>query len=143
MLKNFVPRKAVETTLYELVFRVEDGCGSAFAFECDEHGHVFRDRLPTLALHNLKLCLQGELDGYTVRLGVVRSYTQSHVEDGGGRCVCGRHVGITRSWANAYEGCGREYNGSGQLLTDRSFWGEETGESVADMELEVDPESFG
>lgn len=143
MLKNFTPRKPVETTQYELVFRLEDGCGSAFAFECDESGNVYRDKLPRLALHNLDLCLKGEVDGLSVRLGVVRSYTQSFVEDGGGTCVCGRHVVITRSWANACDWCGREYNGSGQLLTDRSYWGEETNESVADMELEYDPEGFG
>lgn len=143
MLKNFVPRKPVETTLYELVFRLEDGCGSAFAFECDEHGHVFKERLPQLALHNLNLCLKGEVDGYVVRRGVIRSHEQSYVEEGSGRCVCGRHVVITHSWANTCQGCGREYNGSGQLLADRSYWGEETGESVADMELEYDPEGFG
>jgi hypothetical protein len=143
MLKNFTPRKLVETTQYELVFRLEDGCGSAFAFECDEHGNVYRDRLPVLALHNLDLCLKGEVDGYPVGPGVVRSYVQSHVEDGCGGCVCGQRVVITRSWANACGGCGREYNGSGQLLADRAFWGEETGESVTDMELEYDPEALG
>lgn len=143
MLKNFVPRKPVETTLHELVFKLEDGQGSAFAFECDQHGNVYRDRLPRLALHNLEGCLQGEVDGYSVRLGVVRSSVQSYVEDGGGRCVCGHRVVITCSWSNTCEGCGREYSGTGQLLADRSFWGEETGESVADMELEGDPESIG
>ena len=121
MLKNFVPRKPVETTQHELVFRLEDGCGSAFAFECDEHGNVYRDRLPVLALHNLDLCLKGEVDGYAVRRGVILSHEQSYVEDGSGGCVCGRRVVITRSWANACEGCGREYNSSGQLLADRSF----------------------
>lgn len=143
MLKNFTPRKLVETTQYELVFRLEDDCGSTFAFECDESGNVCRDTLPELALHNLDLCLKSEVDGYAVRHGVIRSHEQSYVEDGSGECICGRHVAITRSWANACGGCGREYNGSGQLLADRSCWGEETGESVTDMELEYDPGSFG
>ena len=138
MLKNFVPRKPVETTQHELVFRLADGCGSAFAFECDESGNVFRDKLPVLALHNLELCLKGEVDGYAVRRGVIRSHEQSYVEDGCGGCVCGRRVVITRSWTNVCAGCGREYNGSGQLLADRSFWGEETGESLGDRERDPD-----
>jgi hypothetical protein len=133
MLKNFTPSRPIETTRYELVFRLEDGCGSAFSFECDETGNVYRYRLPSLALHNLELCLEGEVDGYPVRPGVVRSYVQHYVEDGSGTCVCGAHVTLYSSWANSCPGCGREYNGSGQLLADRSLWGEETDESVADM----------
>lgn len=140
MLKNFTPRKPVEITQYELVFRLEDGCGSAFAFECDESGNVYRDRLSRLALHNLEGCLKGEVNDLSVRLGGVRSYTQSFVEDGSGTCVCGRHVVITRSWTNACDWCGREYNGSGQLLADRSLWGEETDERLADMEHNPDSE---
>lgn len=138
MLKDFTPRKPVQTTHYELVFRLEDGCGSAFAFECDEYGNVFRARLPTLALHNLELCLKGEVDGYSVRLGVIRSHEQRYVEDGSRTCVCGAHVTLHSAWANACDWCGREYNSSGQLLADRAFWGEETGESVADMEHDSD-----
>lgn len=139
MLKNFTPREPVQATHYELVFRLEDGCGSAFAFECDEHGNVYRDRLPSLARHNLELCLKGEVNGYSVRLGVVRSHEQRYVEDGSGTCVCGAHVTLHNSWANACD-CGREYSGSGQLLTDQAFWGEETDEDVADMEHDLDGE---
>lgn len=139
MLQHFRPRKPVETTRYDLFFQLEDGCGSAFSFECDETGHVFRDRLPELALHNLDLCLKGEVDGYPVRPGVVRSYVQRYVEDCSGICVCGSVVSLHSSWANTCC-CGREYNGSGQLLADRSFWSEETGESVADMEHNPDGE---
>jgi hypothetical protein len=38
--------------------------------------------------------------------------------------------------------CGVEYNGSGQELASREFWGEETGESVADI-LMADVDPFG
>lgn len=140
---HFHPRKAVEETHFELVFRIEDGQGSAFAFECDEQGHVFRDQLPQVALHNLKLCLQGEVDGYTVRRGVLRYHTQSFVEDGSGTCVCGSSVVLHEAWTNTCSSCGSEYNGHGQLLADRSRWGEETGESVAEMQLSYDPEQTG
>ena len=41
---------------------------------------------------------------------------------------CGRKVVLETAWANECEGCGTEYNGSGQRLAPRSQWGEETGE---------------
>ena len=41
---------------------------------------------------------------------------------------CGATVTIDNGWANACERCGTEYNGAGQMLAPRRFWGEETGE---------------
>lgn len=61
-----------------------------------------------------------------------------HVEDLGDgllrrtpivRCGCGSSVECWDSWANQCDSCGTEYNGSGQQLADRYFWGEETGET--------------
>lgn len=43
-------------------------------------------------------------------------------------CNCGSKVLCQDSWASACEKCGTEYNGSGQQLAPREFWGEETGE---------------
>jgi hypothetical protein len=43
-------------------------------------------------------------------------------------CGCGTEVWCYNSWANDCDGCGTEYNGSGQRLAPREFWGEETGE---------------
>ena len=40
---------------------------------------------------------------------------------------CARPVELWSSWASPCE-CGLEYNGSGQELAPREFWGEETGE---------------
>lgn len=48
-----------------------------------------------------------------------------------GRCSCGREV-LLRGFTNTCE-CGADYNISGQRLAPRSQWGEETGESVADI----------
>ncbi len=48
---------------------------------------------------------------------------------------CKRHVTLG-NFTNTCE-CGCDYNMSGQKLADRSQWGEETGESVADI-LNVD-----
>lgn len=45
------------------------------------------------------------------------------------RCDCGRRLLMESAWSTECRACGREYNGSGQLLAPRSQWGEETGES--------------
>lgn len=52
-----------------------------------------------------------------------------------GRCHCGAEVALS-GFTNTCE-CGRDYNMSGQELAPRSQWGEETGESLADI-LAVD-----
>ena len=43
-------------------------------------------------------------------------------------CNCGELVTCSDGWANECDQCGTEYNGSGQELCAREFWGEETGE---------------
>lgn len=43
-------------------------------------------------------------------------------------CRCGEPVDLWSSWANGCDRCGQEFNGSGQALAPREFWGEETGE---------------
>jgi hypothetical protein len=48
-----------------------------------------------------------------------------------GTCVCGEEVEFS-GFTNTCE-CGRDYNSSGQELAPRSQWGEETGESLADI----------
>lgn len=48
-----------------------------------------------------------------------------------GKCACGREV-ILYGFTNTCE-CGADYNMSGQLLGPRSYWGEETGESLDDI----------
>lgn len=118
MQGDLVPRHSVETIHYELVFRLKDRQGSAFAFECDERGHVYLGRLPRIARHSLKLCLQGEVDGFRVRPGVVQPSTRSFITPGSGRCSCGQRVVLTSDWANACETCGREYDGGGVELDD-------------------------
>jgi hypothetical protein len=47
------------------------------------------------------------------------------------RCECGREV-VCYGFTNECE-CGRDYNMSGSLLAPREQWGEETGESLADI----------
>lgn len=48
------------------------------------------------------------------------------------RCACRRELDLHDGFLNTCD-CGRDYNGSGQLLAPRSQWGEETGETLADI----------
>jgi len=65
--------------------------------------------------------------------------TQRITEHTIGVCVrCGAHVTLS-GFTNTCE-CGADYNGAGELLAPRSQWGEETGESVADILMaDIDP----
>jgi len=47
-------------------------------------------------------------------------------------CVCGSPV-YCEGFTNTCDDCGRDYNGSGQLLAPRELWGQETGESLGDI----------
>ena len=141
MLSDIVPRQPTEITSYELVFRLEDRSGGAFTFECDERGNVYLGRLPELARHCLALCRKGEVDDFRVRPGVVLPSTQSHLEPASGRCGCGQQIVLDDARANACETCGREYDGNGVELADRSLWSEEIGKSVPD--IDVDPKRYG
>lgn len=44
-------------------------------------------------------------------------------------CDCKRVFEIDNGWSNECPKCGAEYNGSGQRLAAREYWGEETGEA--------------
>lgn len=121
MLDDMVPREPTDITCHELVFKLEDRSGGAFAFECDERGLVYLGRLPELARHCLELCRKGEVDGFRVRPGVVQPSTQSYLEPASGRCGCGQRVVLDNARANAYEACGRAYDGNGVELADQSL----------------------
>jgi hypothetical protein len=55
-----------------------------------------------------------------------------------GECnSCGREV-VLFGFTNTCE-CGIDYNSFGQQLADRSQWGEETGETAADILMGGDP----
>ena len=59
-------------------------------------------------------------------------------EDIGNGCVrrvilCCGHELLCMGFTNTCGSCGADYNMSGQELAPRSQWGEETGESVADI----------
>ena len=60
------------------------------------------------------------------------SYVTRRSEPAIGKCEhCSAHVELD-GFTNTCR-CGADYNMSGQLLGPREFWGEETGESLADI----------
>lgn len=67
-----------------------------------------------------------------IREATYSEETGRKIEDAVLRCGCGRAVTLDDPMTNTCD-CGQEYNGSGQHLAPRSQWGEETGESLADI----------
>lgn len=57
-------------------------------------------------------------------------------------CRCGDVVELEDAFINTCNRCGQDYNGSGQALADRGVWGEETGESYADIVGPTDGEDW-
>jgi hypothetical protein len=55
------------------------------------------------------------------------------------RCDCKREVVCDHHFTNSCE-CGADYDSSGNRLAPREFWGEETGETYADIVSGYDPE---
>lgn len=82
----------------------ERGMNQAMCFQCDWRGDFTSDGCPNC--HEAKVFL------------VIK-------------CGCGEEV-VCDGFTNICS-CGADYNWSGQRLASRSQWGEETGESVADI----------
>jgi hypothetical protein len=133
---------------YMSTFEFEDSAikGAGFAFECDEDGRVELSTLTLAGRKNFNSCMEGFIESIDseslmiVRKKILfkgvetRNYSQH--EPAVGLCdVCGAKVELS-GFTNTC-GCGADYNMSGQLLADRSQWGEETGETVSDI-LSVD-----
>jgi|3_EtaG_2_1085321.scaffolds.fasta_scaffold07781_12 hypothetical protein len=122
-----------ETHMLHFHYRTDPGSG--FSFPCNEKGEVDRGNMCGAALDNLDACLSGKHD--VVPKGGERvTLDNSWREPSVGLCDCGEEVSLG-GFTNTCEECGLEYNSAGQQLADRSQWGEETGESVADI-LAVD-----
>ena len=116
-------RQTVEHRSHRLQFDRIDDPSSGFVFDCDPSGAVDTSKLNPAGLSNLNDCLAGN----GVGPGRVCVTVNRYVEPAVIRCNCGAWLALQSSWANECD-CGREYNGSAQLLAPRSQWGEETGE---------------
>lgn len=121
-------REIIESVEYFLNFSWSDK-GGGFSFSCDEHGNVDTAKMRDAARINLWKCYSGE---YDVIFKGIEKRTHTYVDPKIGKCICGSEVILDRFTNTCYD-CERDYNMSGQLLADRSQWGEETGESVQDI----------
>ena len=129
MMRILKPRQLHEHREFRLVFERVGRGGSGYSFPCDQAGNVDQESLPPAARDHYGACVGGR--NGTVYIGVVE-HEHSWWEPALGECeVCGREVILDR-FTNTFE-CGADYNGSGQLLAPREQWGEETGESLADI----------
>jgi len=125
-------REFCESVGYSLEFNWLKG-GGGFSFLCDENGTVTLAELQPAARKNYLDCASGVL---AVTPGRVQRRVSRWTEPAVGKCeVCGAEVILERFTCTCE--CGADYNSSGQRLAPRCQWGEETGESVADI-LSVD-----
>lgn len=119
-------RERVEIVEYarRFVFRNDPNYG--FSFDCDEHGNL---DVPKLVRENYEKCVRGEHD--VIDEGIVK-FVRHYNDPARGLCKCGREV-VLDGFTNTCDGCGRDYNLSGQELAPSECWGEETGEHWADI----------
>jgi hypothetical protein len=134
-MKIIKRRERIEHVTRELFFERKDCPGAGFSFPCDEKGNVNVAALPAAAQSSYSEALRAA-GGPQMYAPEVREYTSVAVEPALGLCNrCGDEVALY-GFTNTCD-CGADYNMSGQELAPRSQWGEETGESVADI-LAVD-----
>jgi len=115
---------------YSLDFRWGDCPSAGFGFPCDEHSNVDVASLAPAAQENYRDCVSGKKEG--VSYAGVRKWEHTYREPAIGRCNCGNEVWLA-GFTNTCDGCGADYNSAGQRLAPREQWGEETGESPADI----------
>jgi hypothetical protein len=125
-------RDTKTSVLFQRMFDYVDQPGSGFWFPCDEQGQVDVDQLHPCARESYQGCLSGAVDGKPMADKGVRKIENTYHEPAIGECVCGAEV-VLDGFTCTCHGCGRDYNSAGQLLAPREQWGEETGESVADI----------
>ena len=94
------------------------------SFCCDSAGNVDVEVLAPAALKNLEKALKSGEQGR------IRSYVSRYRNPAIGECECGLRVWLANI-TNTCE-CGLDYNISGQKLSPRENWGEETGETWYD-----------
>lgn len=106
------------------------GCG--FSFPCEKDGTIKFDEMEMAGKENLMYAIQAAERGEYYDEGVV-DHSREVAEPAVIKCNgCQRHLTLDSLWENECE-CGCLYNGSGQQLRPREEWGEETGETYADI----------
>lgn len=125
-------RHQVSVPHYEIFFQYKDSKSlHGFGFPALESGEIDMESLkkkPT-SLANYYKCLNKEIE---VEDPYFKKWEHNYTEPTIGQCDCGAEVVLDR-FTNSCD-CGRDYNMSGQELAPREQWGEETGESYADLQ---------
>lgn len=127
MLKKYKPAVKKESIEYSMEYLRDKTSG--YSFPCDETGKVLN--LTEEAEKNYRQCLTGKDYNGGALTASLRTHLSNWVEEAHGVCDCGRDV-LLIGFTNTCE-CGKDYNRDGQLLADRSQWGEETGEWLGDI----------
>lgn len=132
-MKILSKRERIECCSYSHNFDyVGKAPGHGFAFRCDANGVIDLASMADAGRANYAKCLDGT---YKVHdMGVVKS-TWHYMQPAIGECeVCGEGVAL-HGFTNTCDVCNTDYNMSGARLAPREQWGEETGETAADILL--------
>lgn len=122
------PQIRVEESSFRLCFEYLDHPSAGFSFDCDKDGNVDLEAMNIAARENYLDCLNGTAG---VGPGHLEECFHRYTQPAVGKCPCGELVELG-GFTNTCK-CGADYNWSGQLLAPRSQWGEDTGESLADI----------
>lgn len=125
-------RERIEEKHYDLVFHYVDMSSAGFRFACESNGHVDTTGDREAAINNYNACMSGSVNGRAVVCDGVQEWFKRYTEPAHGRCSCGAIV-VLDGFTNTCDKCGVDYNFAGQLLAPREQWGEETGETTADI----------
>ena len=133
--------KNVDVAAFLRSFDFADMPGSGFSFSCDADGHVDVASLKPLQRRSYDACMSGQIavTDYAGEPAQIRrvidcgvlDVSYSYREPAIGRCSCGADVSLD-GFTNTCR-CGADYNSAGQHLAPREQWGEETGETAADI----------
>jgi hypothetical protein len=97
-----------------------------YVFPCDEHGVIDMSKANPESVEEAK-------DETKFFPGRVEEHTTRWRENAVGECeVCGTEVELGHFTCTC-DRCGADYNWAGQRLASRCQWGEETGETAADI----------
>jgi hypothetical protein len=162
-MKILQRRELVEFVTYERVFDYEGERDWGFRFECDARGNVDASKLADAGRASLAACMRGEIERivgqkWEVNRDPATRDEHTHIPVAGtgkrvvtrlidrgvdarehsywepaiGECACGARVTLDGFTCTCHR-CGTDYNSSGQRLAPRAQWGEETGETAADI----------
>jgi hypothetical protein len=126
MINRFKPAKDHDSVSYTLAFDLH-GPGWGVAFDCDEHGNVAPGYISANPdrERNYQAALTSGVKPY------VQRYEHHYRAPASGVC-CGLGLYLDL-YTNTCPACGTDYDSAGHELAPREQWGEETGESVADI----------